>query len=128
MQDAPITETVAAKPRALIQVRVFLRGRPGPCVASPSLDAERGFFISGEDTTGALRGDFVGRWLGPVALQFVKDHDAELVPGRCVDLQVTQVRSAGKELRADIVSCQMAPEAPSWIKHREKLNQDKQAA
>lgn len=120
MTEAPATEAVAPKPRATISVRVFLRARPYPFSTGPSLEAERGFLLSGKDTTGALYGEFVGNWLGAEALKFVKEHDAELIPGRCVDLQVTNVRPDDKQLRAVVVACQMAPEAPSWIKHREK--------
>jgi hypothetical protein len=94
--------------------------RPGPCAASAAADAERGYILFGKDTTGALNGDFSGRWLGTQALQFVKDFEAELVPGRCVDLQVTNIRPQGAELRADIVTCQLAPLAPSWVRHAEK--------
>lgn len=120
MLDTPSTEPVTAKPRALVCVRVFLRMRPGPCAASALADAERGYILFGKDTTGALNGDFSGRWLGAQAMQFIKDHEAELVPGRCVDLQVTNIRPQGAELRAEIVTCQMAPLAPSWIRHAEK--------
>ncbi|SFB96102.1 hypothetical protein SAMN05216344_10699 [Polaromonas sp. OV174] len=109
---------------AVIKLRAFLTMGPANCTTGPSLDAERGFVLVGRDIAGRIFPQgFSAQWLGAEALQFLEAHRAELIPGRCVDLEIYHVRPVNTELRARIKSCQLAPLAPSWIAHEEKRQQ-----
>jgi len=110
-------------PAPTIKVRVYLMSKPNECTTGASLDAVRGISLSGRDTSGLLVGDFGGQWLGPQALDFLKTHREELVPGRCVDLEITHIKSLNSKHFAQVQACELAPKAPSWIKHEEKLSQ-----
>jgi hypothetical protein len=88
--------------------------------------------LSVRDVTGVFADYLALAWIGPEGVAFMKAHEAELVPGRCVDIEIYKVRSAntpaGAELSGRIKSCELAPKAPSHIKHEEKLNQLEQSA
>lgn len=107
----------------MVSVRAFLTMRPMECVASPAPGAQRGLIIAARDTTGVLSAGFSAQWLGDAAVQFLADHGPDLKPGRCVDLELHHIKAQGGDLRARVKSCQLAPLAPSWISHQEKLAQ-----
>lgn len=123
MPTTPAPETAAEDVRAVVSVRAFLTMRPAECVASPAPDAQRGVIIVARDTTGILQAGFTAQWLGDAALQFLAEHGPDLKPGRCVDLELHHIKAQGGDLRARVKSCQLAPLAPSWIAHQEKLAQ-----
>lgn len=123
MSTTPAPVTAAEEVRAVVSVRAFLTARPSECVAAPDINAERGLLIVGRDTSGLLATGFTAQWLGAAAVKFLADHGAELKPGRCVDLELYHIKPHAGDLRARVKSCQLAPLAPSWIAHQEKLAQ-----
>lgn len=104
-------------PIATLPIRAYLRMRAVSCV---DREGERGMVLALRDTAGILHGDITAHWLGAEAAAFLDRHTAELTPGRCLDLELYHLRPAGAELRARIKTCQLAPLAPSWVKHAEK--------
>jgi hypothetical protein len=124
MPGTAAPETDAEEVRAVVSVRAFLTSRPYTCSAGSALDAKRGLIIVARDIAGVLADGFSAQWLGDAALKFLADHADELKPGRCVDLELHHIKATPTgDLRARIKSCQMAPPAPSWIVHEEKLRQ-----
>lgn len=123
MSATPAPETAAEEIRAAISVRAFLTMRPVECVAGTTLDAKRGVLLAARDTAGLFATSFSAQWLGADAVRFLADHQQELKPGRCLDLEIYNVRPVNSEIRASVKSCQLAPLAPSWIAHEEKLRQ-----
>jgi hypothetical protein len=107
------------------RIRGALRGRA-------CRDGQQGMLLSIRDVTGVFDDYLALAWLGPEGLAFMKANEAELVAGRCVDLEIYRVRSAntpaGAELGGRIKSCALAPKAPSHIKHEEKLTQQEHTA
>ena len=99
---------------ATLTLRAALRAHPYPCQFINDAGSAAGMLLRVKDTTGLLADSFVARWKGPEALAFCQQHAAELIPGRCVDLVVNRIRAIGDELRADVLSCSLAPLAPSW--------------
>ena len=97
-----------------LTLRCALRARPYPCRFSNDDGSAAGMLLHVTDTTGLFTGGVIARWIGPDALAFCQQHSAELIPGRCVDLQLSRLRAIGDELRADVLSCSLAPLAPSW--------------
>lgn len=113
-------------PAVAIKLRAFLTSKPTECVAGATLESERGVILVGRDTTGQLSGTFRAQWLGACATDFFKANQPDLVPGRCVDLELHHIKPKGDELRAHVIACQLAPKAPSWVAHEEKLRQPAQ--
>lgn len=111
------------------RIRGALRGRA--CHVT-SRDGQRGMLLSVRDVTGVFYDYLALAWLGEEGLAFMKDNEAELVAGRCVDIEIYRVCSAntpaGTELSGRIKSCALAPKAPSHIKHEEKLTQQEHSA
>lgn len=106
---------------ATLKVTAFLRMRAAGCVAP---DGRRGMVLVLRDTGGLFPEGITAQWLGPAAADFFDHHQAELAPGRCLDLEIYHVRSVNAELRARVQTCQLAPLPPSWIKHAEKQAQN----
>ncbi|MFC5524044.1 hypothetical protein [Polaromonas jejuensis] len=100
-----------------LKVTAFLRMRASGCAAP---DGRRGMVLALRDTGGLFPNGITAQWLGPEAVDFLDHHQAELVPGRCLELEVYHLRPVNAELRARVKSCQLAPLPPSWIKHAEK--------
>lgn len=124
MTAAAAPEITAEEVRAVVLVRAFLTARPYTCSAGPAMDATRGLIIVARDIAGVLAQGFSAQWLGDSAMKFLADHAEELKPGRCVDLELHHIKATpAGDLRARVKSCQMAPPAPSWIAHEEKLRQ-----
>lgn len=94
-----------------LTLRCALRARPDPCQCA---GGERGMRLLVIDTTGLIPGSFIAVWRGDEAPAFVDQHRADLIPGRCVDLQLIRVRAVADGLRADVLQCSLAPLAPSW--------------
>lgn len=109
-------------PDVCIRVRAFLTMRPAEYTTGASLDAERGLILRGRDISGQLAGDLCARWLGAAAIQFFKDHQEELKPGRTLDIEVYGVKAVESELRGRVKTCALAPLPPSWVKHAEKAS------
>lgn len=126
MSTTPAPEVAAEEIRAVVTVRAFLTSRPTECIAAPHMNAKRGLHIAGRDTTGVLGTGFTAQWLGDDALKFMAEHGAELKPGRCLDLELYHLTPYDNALRARVKSCQLAPLAPSWVAHEEKLRQSTQ--
>ena len=101
-----------------IHLRAALRMKALTC-----LDAARqpGVLLLLRDTTGLLMVDLTAYWLGDDALRYLDAHRADLLPGRCVDVQLSSLHIAQRggrpELQALVHSCLLAPPAPSHVKH-----------
>lgn len=115
------------------QSKIYLRGALRMS-AMTCVDAarSRGVLMLLHDTTGVLSSDLTAYWMGNDAQAFLDRHRAALVPGRCVDVQLSglqvALRNGRPELTALVHSCLLAPLAPSHIKHRETfLNHNPQA-
>ena len=106
--------------KASVKVRAFLRGRPSPCTAP---DGQRGFIVTVGDTSGLFSDGVRVSWLGKEAIDFYEANRPDLVPGRCLDLEVCSLRSGNSELQARIQTCTLAPLSESWKKHAEKVSQ-----
>jgi hypothetical protein len=94
-----------------LATRAALRARPYTCQTP---DQKRGIKLLVKDTGGLIQSNFVAVWIGPKALDFYERHAADLVAGRCLDLQITRLRAVDCALNADVQLCQLAPLAPSW--------------
>lgn len=104
---------------ATLKIRGYLRMHAGSCVAPGNT---RGVVLSLRDTGGLFPDGVTVQWLGQEAAEFYDRHQDELTPGRCLDLEIFHLRGVQSELRARVKTCQLAPLAPSWIKHAEKSN------
>lgn len=102
-----------SKPLAL---RAYLRMSASSCTVP---GGPRGLVVFVGDTEGLFPDGLRAQWLGEEAAAFLDTHKAELVKGRCLDLEVYHLRPVNNELRARIKTCQLAPLAPSWLKHAE---------
>lgn len=102
-------------PAATLALRASLLTRAYSCTTA---DQQRGLLLSVRDVTGVFAEDLRLTWLGANAITFLDTHKADLVPGRCVDLQVNAICPAGHELRGQIQACELAPLPPSWLKHQ----------
>lgn len=96
---------------ATLPIRAALLMRPVHCLASDM--STPGVLLHLRDTTGLFADTFTARWMGAGATEFVKAHAAELIPGRCLDLDLCALRCFGHELRARVHSCTLAPLPPS---------------
>ncbi|MES2909861.1 MAG: hypothetical protein V4718_00645 [Pseudomonadota bacterium] len=112
-------------PAASIKLCAALRY---PAYKRSTPDGKTFMYLALRDTTGLFPDGISAAWLEPEALEFLQSHQAELVAGRCVDLEIYHVRSVEGEMRARIKACALAPKAPSHIKHEEKLHQQEQPA
>ena len=74
------------------------------------------------DTAGLFPEGIAAQWLGSDAIAFYDQHLSELVPGRCLDLEIYHLRPDHNELRARIKTCALAPLPQSWIKHADKTH------
>lgn len=106
-----------------LHTRAALRARPYPCQTTGK---EPGMLLCVKDTGGLIESSFVAVWRGPAALDFCRQHAADLVAGRCLDIEVNRLRATKDELRADVHTCSLAPLAPSW--QHAKDQSTKQAA
>ena len=104
---------------AILPIRAYLRMHAGCCVTA---DKARGVVLTLRDTGGLFPDGITVQWLGQAAAEFYDRHQGELIPGRCLDLEIFHLRGVQNELRARVKTCQLAPLAPSWIKHFEKSN------
>lgn len=112
------------RPPATLTLRACLRMRATCCV---STDGEPGVLLALRDTTGLLHDDLSAQWLGARAVEFMHQHLHELVPGRCVDVELHHLRAhTSAELRARVKTCALAPLAPSWVKHASTLTTNHQ--
>ena len=75
-----------------------------------------------KDVGGLFPEGLRARWMGHKAATFFNAHQAELRPGRALDVALYHIRSRDNETRAYIAAIQLAPLAPSWVKHLEKVN------
>ncbi|ABM37580.1 hypothetical protein [Polaromonas naphthalenivorans] len=100
-----------------LPIRAYLRMRAGTCVAA---DTTRGIALVLRDTGGLFPDGITVQWLGKEAAEFYDRHQHELTAGRCLDLELFHFRSVQNQLRASVKTCQLAPLAPSWIKHADK--------
>ncbi|EJL87725.1 hypothetical protein PMI15_00884 [Polaromonas sp. CF318] len=101
-----------------LSVRVYLRMR---CCTCSKPGGPRGMVVHAGSTCRQLFPDgLVAQWLGDEATAFFEAHQAELVPGRCLDLRLYHLRNFNGELRARIKTCALAPLSRSWVKHAEK--------
>jgi hypothetical protein len=107
-----------ASPEECFTVRAYLRMDAYSCT-DPG--RARGLVVRVSSTCKRLFPDGItAQWLGDEAEAFYESHHAELVAGRCLDLQLYGVRVHQGELRARIQTCSLAPLSRSWIKHAEK--------
>jgi hypothetical protein len=101
-----------------LTVRVYLRMR---CCACSKPGGPRGMVVHAGSTCRQLFPDgLVAQWLGAEATAFFEAHQAELTPGRCLDLRLYHLRTFNGELRARIKTCSLAPLSRSWVRHAEK--------
>ena len=103
-----------------LHICAALRQRASGCVDG---QGQRGMVLALHDTTGVFADDLAAQWIGPEAAAFLDTHAAELVPGRCVDLELYHLKRGPNELRARIKSCQLAALPVSWVRHLEKTTQ-----
>lgn len=110
---------MSAASTTTLPIRAFLKMRALSCV---SRDGERGMVLALGDTAGLFPEGIAAQWLGLDAAAFFDAHLPELVPGRCLDLEIYHLRPVHNELRARIKSCALAPLPQSWLKHAEKTH------
>ncbi len=108
-------------PEVTVAARAFLTGRPSTAIALIGTERVEGMVVSVRDTAGLFPDGLLVFWPGPDSMAFLRNNSAELVPGRCVDLQLYHFRTSPNAVRARTTACAMAPLAPSWIAHQEKL-------
>ncbi len=102
------------------RLHAALRGNASTCIGT---DGQLGLLLPLRDVGGALYANLVAVWMGGEGLGFMHTHAADLVAGRCVDIEVYRVRPDGDELRARIAACHVLPKSPSQLKHEEKHEQ-----
>lgn len=56
----------------------------------------------------------VAVWVGDEARAFLREHGAELRPGRGLHLALTRLVARDGEIRARVASCELLPLPPSW--------------
>jgi hypothetical protein len=56
----------------------------------------------------------LAKWKGPAALAFFDAHQAELIPGRGLELELDRLRGTDGEWVAHVATCALAPLPPSW--------------
>jgi len=95
-----------------------LRMRAYSCVAP---DGRHGMRLSVIDTAGLYPNGLCAQWLGDEAAAFLEQHQAELVPGRCLDLEIYYVQAFNGELHARVRTCTLAVLPSSWLKHAENV-------
>lgn len=100
-----------------LQLRAVLRMRAGSCRAP---GGQRGMVLALRDTGGLFSEGIEALWMGVEAVAFYELHQKELVAGRCLDLDIDRIVSEGGSVVARVKTCQLAPLAPSWIKHAER--------
>ena len=100
-----------------MKIRAYLRARAGTCSAP---DTTRGMVLWLGDTAGLFPDGLTVQWLGKDAANFYDRHHQDLTAGRCLDIELYRFRSVQNELRASVKTCQLAPLAPSWVKHADK--------
>lgn len=113
-----------SEPLTTHKMRGRLTSKPGPVVAA---DRTRGMSVTVIDLTKLFCAPIALQWMGSEATEFYERHKAELVPGRCLDLELFSFFPDQGQQRASVKTCQIAPMAPSWIKHAEKMNSAKPA-
>jgi hypothetical protein len=97
-----------------LTLRCALRARPARC---QFIGGAEGILLQVKDTTGLIEDSFVACLRGNAGLDLLRLHSADLIPGRCVDLQLIRLRAVHDGLRADVLQCSLAPLAPSWQAH-----------
>lgn len=97
---------------ASLTLRCALRARPARC---QFIGGTEGVLLQVKDTTGLIEDSFVACLRGNAGLDLLRLHSADLIPGRCVDLQLVRLRAVHDGLRADVLQCSLAPLAPSWL-------------
>lgn len=107
---------------ATIHLHAALRQRATTCRGDDGLT---GMLLALRDVGGALHAELTAVWMGGEGLRFMQEHAADLVAGRCVDVQVYRLCphyiDGRGELRARIAACRVLPKSPSQIKHEEKM-------
>lgn len=119
---AAASPSPAAQPQAgaTIHARVML-SRPAYACATPA--GVRGMELHfAKDAGGLFPEGLRARWLGEPAERFLHEHQAELRPGRALDVALYNIRSRDNETRAYIAALQLAPLPPSWRKHLDNTN------
>ena len=95
-----------------LTTRCALRAKPYPCQFFGGL---HGVLLMVRDVGGLIEGYFTVNWAGIDALDFTTVHAAELVAGRCVYLTINRIHLFQRDIRGDVLSCSLAPLAPSWV-------------
>jgi hypothetical protein len=127
---AAATAGQAAMPQPLagatLHARVML-SRPAYTCVTP--DGMRGLELHfAKDAGGLFPEGLRARWLGEQATRFMEAHQADLRPGRALDVALYHIKSRDSETRALIAACQLAPLPPSWRKHLETTVHQEQSA
>lgn len=107
-----------------LKIRAYLRMRATGCTCT---SGPRGMLVRVADVEGLFPDGLTAQWIGTEAEAFLAAHVAELVPGRCLDLEISHLRPVKGDLRARIESCQLAPKAPSQIKHEQTTSSTEKA-
>ena len=91
-----------------------MRQKPGTCVAA---DGTRGMKATVFDTSKLYCSPITVQWMGQRATEFYDRHKDELIPGRCLRLELFHFISKQDTFYASVKACEMAPPPPSWLKH-----------
>jgi len=71
--------------------------------------------------------ELVAIWKGPAALAFYDQHQAQLVPGRGLELELDRLRGQDGAWRGHVTRLALAPLPPSWQKQQACTDQPPQA-
>lgn len=99
----------------------FLRTRPYTARASDGTQVLMLPVVEHDERDGkrVLLNELLAVWRGAEADRFWALHFPELKPGRGLDLELDRMRWDGREWRAHVTACRLAPMPPSWIKHEQ---------
>jgi len=94
----------------------FLRTRPYTARDTAGLPVLMLPVVEHEDRDGrrVTLNELMAAWPGSEAMAFWNLHLAELKPGRGLDLELDRMRWDGREWRAHVTRCNLAPLPPSW--------------
>lgn len=98
-----------------ITIRAALLMKPASCMAADMTTP--GVVLHLRDVTGVIVDSFTAYWMGTPAQLFLNTHCKQLTAGRCLDLQLFRLLALNAELIAQVSACDLAPLAPSWVKH-----------
>jgi hypothetical protein len=71
-----------------------------------------------EEDTGrwVTMNELLAVWKGDEALAFYAKHQADLIPGRGLELELDRLRGVDRDWRANVTRLELAPLPPSWQK------------